>query len=234
MLNWLDQAVRGDPAFSFSAAIRSRIERMISSFCEVKFSFALSVNHSLIGAGSRKVRLDLFSGSMVLLFGVVLTLQTYQTPIWRQASIWCQMEKDNEITRTSLRIPKALYEKIEASAKERGLTMHADIISRLETTFEMDSYVPGENINPEPDHVDDLAERVAERVISKLRLRPQSREQFERMELDMAEQAEAYDRAMEEKFGPDWNVDPNHDPNEHWRPDDNDEDDPPIARKNKP
>lgn len=51
--------VRGDPAFSFFCfSIR---QRMISSFCDVKFSFALAVSQSFNSFGSLKVRLDLLS-----------------------------------------------------------------------------------------------------------------------------------------------------------------------------
>lgn len=52
------------------------------------------------------------------------------------------MEKETKIIRTSLRIPTALYERLEASAKERGMTMHADILSRLERSFADDEFLP--------------------------------------------------------------------------------------------
>ncbi|MDK4720155.1 hypothetical protein PH552_12450 [Rhizobium sp. CNPSo 3968] len=44
------------------------------------------------------------------------------------------MEKEPEIIRTSLRLPIALYNKIFAAAEKRGVTMHAEILSRLEET----------------------------------------------------------------------------------------------------
>jgi len=59
------------------------------------------------------------------------------------------MEKDPEIIRTSLRIPKGMYDKLSASAETRGLTMHADILRRLQETLEMDDYQPVENANPD-------------------------------------------------------------------------------------
>lgn len=46
------------------------------------------------------------------------------------------MEKDTEIIRTSLRMNKKLYDKLDAAATEHGLTMHAEILARLEASFE--------------------------------------------------------------------------------------------------
>lgn len=49
-----------------------------------------------------------------------------------------KMEKQTETTRTSLRIPQKMYEKLSESANSRGLTMHADILRRLQETLELD------------------------------------------------------------------------------------------------
>ncbi len=44
------------------------------------------------------------------------------------------MEKEQEIIRTSLRLPKDLYDKLSAAAG--GRTMHAEILSRLENSLD--------------------------------------------------------------------------------------------------
>nr|DAH62797.1 MAG TPA: hypothetical protein [Caudoviricetes sp.] len=46
------------------------------------------------------------------------------------------MEKEPEIIRTSLRLPKELYDKLLESAGTR--TMHAEILARLESSFTVD------------------------------------------------------------------------------------------------
>ncbi len=45
------------------------------------------------------------------------------------------MENEPEVIRTSLRLPKALHDQLLKAAAGRGLTMHADIINRLETSL---------------------------------------------------------------------------------------------------
>lgn len=57
------------------------------------------------------------------------------------------MNKDTEIVRTSLRLNKRLYDRLAEAAETRGLTMHAEIIRRLNETVEMDDYQPAENIH---------------------------------------------------------------------------------------
>ncbi|QRY69107.1 hypothetical protein JVX98_12815 [Ensifer sp. PDNC004] len=52
------------------------------------------------------------------------------------------MEKESEIIRTSLRLPKSLYDRLDRAATERGMTMHAEILARLETTFDHDVLLP--------------------------------------------------------------------------------------------
>ncbi len=45
------------------------------------------------------------------------------------------MEKEQEIIRTSLRLPKKLYDRIASAADQHGLTMHAEILARIESSF---------------------------------------------------------------------------------------------------
>lgn len=45
------------------------------------------------------------------------------------------METDTEIVRTSLRIPKAMYDRLSAEAASKGVTMHADILTRISSTL---------------------------------------------------------------------------------------------------
>lgn len=45
------------------------------------------------------------------------------------------MEQEVDIIRTSLRLPRALYDRLAAAAETRGITMHADIIVRLESSL---------------------------------------------------------------------------------------------------
>lgn len=59
------------------------------------------------------------------------------------------MEKEQEIIRTSLRLPKRLYDQIAKISDERGLTMHAEIINMLNDAVEMANYVPQENKHPD-------------------------------------------------------------------------------------
>jgi len=45
------------------------------------------------------------------------------------------MEKEKEIIRTSLRMTKPLYDRLDAAASEKGVTMHSEILARLEASF---------------------------------------------------------------------------------------------------
>lgn len=50
----------------------------------------------------------------------------------------------DEIQKTALRLPKSLHEAIHAAAKESGRTMNAEIVYRLQQSFENeDEHVPG-------------------------------------------------------------------------------------------
>jgi hypothetical protein len=73
------------------------------------------------------------------------------------------MEKENEITRTSLRLPKGLYAKIDAAAAEHGLTMHAEILARLEQSFGAPATDPAGGIDLE-ERVEEIAARVVRKV----------------------------------------------------------------------
>lgn len=57
------------------------------------------------------------------------------------------MEKDQEIIRTSLRLPKRLYDKIATTAEKRGLTMHAEIINMLNDAVEAPSTAVPDSLN---------------------------------------------------------------------------------------
>lgn len=49
----------------------------------------------------------------------------------------------------NLRFPDGMRERIRAAAEENGRSMNAEIIYRLQTTLEMDDYVPGPNAHPD-------------------------------------------------------------------------------------
>lgn len=46
------------------------------------------------------------------------------------------MAKQDDYQRTALRLPKGLHSKILGSAEDRGCSMNAEIIQRLEQSFE--------------------------------------------------------------------------------------------------
>lgn len=50
-----------------------------------------------------------------------------------------------------LRIPEDLKNKVEEAAAENRRSMTAEIIHRLERTFETDSYIPSVNAHPDDD-----------------------------------------------------------------------------------
>ena len=64
------------------------------------------------------------------------------------------MEKEPEIIRTSLRLPKRLYDEIAKISEEHGLTMHAEIIRILNEAVEIANYQPQGNAGV-PDTVRD-------------------------------------------------------------------------------
>lgn len=74
------------------------------------------------------------------------------------------MNNETEITRTSLRLPKPLYDKLAVAAEEHGLTMHAEMLSRLEQSF--DPIVMNTRRTGDPY---EIMEEIIERVIRKVR-----------------------------------------------------------------
>lgn len=70
------------------------------------------------------------------------------------------MEKETETIRTSLRIPRPLYDMLHEAAQKRGMTMHAEMLDRLESSF---AGVPTSV---------ELIEEVAQRVIDRLMVSP--------------------------------------------------------------
>lgn len=63
----------------------------------------------------------------------------------------------------NLRFPDGMRERIRAAAEENGRSMNAEIIYRLQTTLEMDDYVPGPNAHPEePPTLREMIDRMNE------------------------------------------------------------------------
>jgi len=54
------------------------------------------------------------------------------------AKMASKMSIEQEIVRTSLRLHKPLYDRLAKAADARGLTMHAEILARLESSFELE------------------------------------------------------------------------------------------------
>lgn len=48
-----------------------------------------------------------------------------------------------------LRFPEGMRDRLKEEAARNKRSLNAEIISRLETTFEMDDYQPDENVTPE-------------------------------------------------------------------------------------
>ncbi|MFK0273644.1 hypothetical protein ACIQUG_08210 [Ensifer sp. NPDC090286] len=80
------------------------------------------------------------------------------------------MEKDQDIVRTSLRLPKTLYDRIFEAAESRGVTMHAEILTRL--TFAMDF---DDKINEGPS---ELAEVLTKKLDTQEALMRETREEI--------------------------------------------------------
>ncbi|MCL4217738.1 MAG: Arc family DNA-binding protein [Candidatus Hydrogenedentes bacterium] len=58
-------------------------------------------------------------------------------------------------------IPASMKQRLEDAAHENRRSLSAEIISRLETTLEMDAYVPKANAHPEePPSLRELIERM--------------------------------------------------------------------------
>lgn len=66
-----------------------------------------------------------------------------------------------DISQVNFRMPTALKERLEGEAKTNGRSLTAEIIYRLQTTLEMDDYVPKANAHPEePPSLRELIERM--------------------------------------------------------------------------
>lgn len=67
------------------------------------------------------------------------------------------MEKEQEIIRTSLRLPKGLYDKISEIAERHGLTMHAEILRMLNVSIALENDTPSQRL-PEDSVSKDMRE----------------------------------------------------------------------------
>lgn len=63
----------------------------------------------------------------------------------------------------NLRFPDGMRERIRAAAEENGRSMNAEIVYRLQTTLEMDAYVPGPNVQ-----TDETALELARALVQRL------------------------------------------------------------------
>lgn len=73
---------------------------------------------------------------------------------------------NRESDRFMLRLPDGMRDRIAETAKANGRSMNAEIIHRLETTFEMDLYTPSENA--QPDNAVRVTEQIIERVLRRV------------------------------------------------------------------
>lgn len=62
-----------------------------------------------------------------------------------------------------LRFPDGMRDRIKEAAAENGRSMNAEIIYRLQTTLEMDAYVPGPNVQ-----TDETALELARALVHRL------------------------------------------------------------------
>lgn len=62
-----------------------------------------------------------------------------------------------------LRFPDGMRDQLKALAAENGRSLNAEIIHRLQSTLDMDSYVPAENAHP-----DDTALEMARALVRRL------------------------------------------------------------------
>lgn len=65
------------------------------------------------------------------------------------ASIDAAMIESRDLNKFLVRMPPGMRDHIASLAKENGRSMNAEIVYRLQTTLEMDAYVPKENAQPE-------------------------------------------------------------------------------------
>lgn len=61
----------------------------------------------------------------------------------------------------NLRLPDGMREQLKEAAAANGRSLNSEIVHRLQTTLEMDSYTPGDNAQMEG-RVDDLEAKVVE------------------------------------------------------------------------
>ncbi len=62
-----------------------------------------------------------------------------------------------------VRFPDGMRDRIKVAAKQSGRSMNAEIIYRLQTTLEMDAYVPGPNAHSEgPPTLREMIDRMNE------------------------------------------------------------------------
>jgi plasmid stability protein len=62
-----------------------------------------------------------------------------------------------------LRFPDGMRDRIKEAAAENGRSMNAEIVYRLQTTLEMDDYVPGPNVQ-----TDETALELARALVQRL------------------------------------------------------------------
>lgn len=74
------------------------------------------------------------------------------------------MEKEQEIIRTSLRMNRRLYDMLSEAAETSGLTMHAEIIHRLQGSFAAGHLTPSDFLN-----IQDLEQENAAKLAAALR-----------------------------------------------------------------
>lgn len=60
-----------------------------------------------------------------------------------------KMAKQDEYVRYTIRVPADIYEHVSNRAEENGRSVNAEIVYRLQTTIDMDDYIPSENAHPE-------------------------------------------------------------------------------------
>lgn len=61
-----------------------------------------------------------------------------------------QESESRELDKIIVRLPDGMRDRLKAAAAENNRSVNAEVVHRLQTTLEMDDYVPQENI-----HTDD-------------------------------------------------------------------------------
>lgn len=103
----------------------------------------------------------------------------------------------NEIHKTALRLPKSLHEAVHKAAKESGRTMNAEIVYRLQQSFENPSKQSGsETGSASEDHrISSSDSRKLKGLLSRMLEMVEMADQDEAREI--VEENEAYDRRAE-------------------------------------